>query len=195
MNAPEQRLLVSTTAKFSVRDAYKNLTCTGVQVQNSINIWRAKIPNKVKIFSWLFFKDRLSTRTNLFRKNVLDDDKCQRCGSCVLVATCSLVVQAALNFWTALQLVSIISRRTDMLWCMSMPPEAPQLVWPDVVLTILWRIWEARNGFTFRAEVNRRRIISTVCDDLDVWSHHYSKPLDKEALRRWRSFLRHCNST
>ena len=50
------------------------------------------------------------------------------------------------------------------LWCMSMPPEAPQLVWPDVLLTILWRIWDARNVFTFRDEVfNRRRIISTVC--------------------------------
>jgi len=79
---------------------------------------------------------------------------------------------------------------------MSMPPEAPQLVWPDVLLTILWRIWDARNGFTFRDEVfNRRRIISTVCDDLDVWSHRYSKSLDKEALHRWCYFLRLCNST
>jgi hypothetical protein len=141
MNAPDQRLLVSTSAKFNVRDAYKNLTCTCVQDQNSINIWRTKVPNKVKIFSWLFFKDRLSTRANLFHKNVLDDDMCQRCGSCVetrhhLFFGCA----SSSELWTVLRLVRINSSTTDMLWCMLMPPEAPQLVWPDILLTILWRI-------------------------------------------------------
>jgi len=31
---------------------------------------------KVKIFAWLYFKDRLSSRANLFAKHVLDDNIC-----------------------------------------------------------------------------------------------------------------------
>jgi hypothetical protein len=33
----------------------------------------------VKVFSWLYFKDRLSTRTNLYAKHILDNDLCEHC--------------------------------------------------------------------------------------------------------------------
>jgi hypothetical protein len=33
----------------------------------------------VKIFAWLYFKDRLSTRVNLYAKHVVDNEQCQRC--------------------------------------------------------------------------------------------------------------------
>ena len=42
-------------------------------------IWQTKVPNKVKIFAWLYFKDRLSTKANLFYKNVKEDAICSRC--------------------------------------------------------------------------------------------------------------------
>jgi hypothetical protein len=34
---------------------------------------------KVKVFAWLFFKDRLSTKANLLHKHVMEDSVCQRC--------------------------------------------------------------------------------------------------------------------
>ena len=34
-------------------------------------------------FAWLYFKDRLSTRSNLHAKHVLDDDQCQHCANVV----------------------------------------------------------------------------------------------------------------
>jgi hypothetical protein len=43
------------------------------------HIWGTRAPNKVKVFAWLYFKDRLTTRSNLYAKHVLDDDQCQRC--------------------------------------------------------------------------------------------------------------------
>jgi hypothetical protein len=33
----------------------------------------------VKIFAWLYFKDRLSTRVNLYAKYVVDNKQYQRC--------------------------------------------------------------------------------------------------------------------
>lgn len=38
-----------------------------------------KSRNKVKIFAWLYSKDRLSTRSKLFAKHFLEDDICRRC--------------------------------------------------------------------------------------------------------------------
>lgn len=40
------------------------------------NIWRMRIPNKVKLFAWRLGLDSLSTHEKLARRRILDDDKC-----------------------------------------------------------------------------------------------------------------------
>jgi len=58
------------------------LSCLGQPRSPDVHaqrIWSSHVMNKVKIFSWLYFKDRLSTRTNLFAKHIVDNDRCERC--------------------------------------------------------------------------------------------------------------------
>ena len=46
MNAPDQRLLVSTSAKFKVRDAYKLLTYTGMKTRIALVFGVQRFPTK-----------------------------------------------------------------------------------------------------------------------------------------------------
>jgi hypothetical protein len=36
------------------------------------------VPNKGKVFAWLFFKDMLNAKANLLRKNIMEDVVCRR---------------------------------------------------------------------------------------------------------------------
>jgi hypothetical protein len=36
------------------------------------------------------------------------------------------------------------------LWAVPAIPEADSATWPSVLLTLLWRLWDARNGTIFR---------------------------------------------
>jgi hypothetical protein len=76
----DKRLLKNSGKVFTTRDAYATLDCHSKTPDiHGHHIWGTRLPNKVKVFAWLYFKDRLSTRANLFAKHVLDEDACQRC--------------------------------------------------------------------------------------------------------------------
>jgi hypothetical protein len=73
-----------TGKAYTAKDAYKALD----QVQDTPDhhgrcIWETRVPNKVKVFAWLYFKDRLNTRSNLHAKHILEDGDCQRCANAV----------------------------------------------------------------------------------------------------------------
>jgi hypothetical protein len=62
--------------------------------------------------------------------------------------------------------------------------------------TIVWRLWEARNGKIFRAESSTSgSIISKVCGDLVVWKHRLRTHMDVTSLNVWRCYLISCNTT
>lgn len=74
------RLLKASGKSFTTRGTYAALTQDHAAPDfHGRRIWETHVPNKVKVFDWLYFKDRLSTRANLYAKHVLDDDQCQRC--------------------------------------------------------------------------------------------------------------------
>ncbi|WVZ83882.1 LOW QUALITY PROTEIN: hypothetical protein U9M48_030978 [Paspalum notatum var. saurae] len=62
------------TGSFTVRLMYKAL------INNNIrDIWRARLPLKIKIFMWYLKKSVLLTKDNLRRKNQYGDDTCVFC--------------------------------------------------------------------------------------------------------------------
>ena len=99
-DGPDDRLLKLTNRPYSVRDTYTALDSSrDVRDVHGRLIWRSRLPNKVKIFAWLYFKDRLSTKVNLFSKHIVGDATCERCfgeeedraaGTCLLQLWCKL---------------------------------------------------------------------------------------------------------
>lgn len=77
---PDHRLMKLTGKKYTAKDAYNALNNGQGEIDvHGQRIWGSRVPNKVKIFAWLYFKDRLSTRTNLYAKHILDTERCERC--------------------------------------------------------------------------------------------------------------------
>jgi hypothetical protein len=69
------RVLKTTGKPFTSRDAYAALDRRHETPDtHGRRIWETCVPNKVKVFAWLYFKDRLSTRSNLHAEHVLDSD-------------------------------------------------------------------------------------------------------------------------
>jgi hypothetical protein len=65
-DSSDVRLLLLTGKKFKTKDAYPALAPSlGHEDLISKQIWGSAVPNKVKVFAWLYFKDRLSSHANL----------------------------------------------------------------------------------------------------------------------------------
>jgi hypothetical protein len=186
-----------TGRRYSTKDAYYALDDS--QGQHDVHgqrIWGSKVPNKVKIFSWLYFKDRLSTRTNLFAKNILDDEICERCLEAVedmhhVFFECHI----SAGVWSKLNLNTVANLSDIDVWNATVPIRLDAKLWPFVLQTILWRLWDARNGAIFRHETpSVRTVISKICDDLLVWRRRLRCDQDICNLNFWRCYFLSCNS-
>ncbi|CAD6247378.1 unnamed protein product [Miscanthus lutarioriparius] len=148
----DSRLLKLTGKPYTARDAYAALDCTHDSPDvHGRRIWGTRVPNKVKVFTWLYFKDRLSTRVNLHSKHVVDDDHCQRCSASLedrhhVFFACS----ASADLWGEIGLSNTASLSDAEIWNSNVPPGLDASIWPFILLTILWRLWDARNGEIFR---------------------------------------------
>lgn len=185
----DQRFLIGGK-DFSTRDAYDVLLRKPDIDNNAQRIWSSHVPNRVKIFAWLLFRDRLNTRVNLIHKHIISVSDCPRCLTDAEDATHLFIsCPYAARIWMRLG-ITPISDSIDDLWDASLPQGVPPRIWPFVLLTTLWKIWEARNDKAFRA-LDRRSTTSArlIISDLDIWSHRLSVPGDKEAVSSWRSFL------
>lgn len=152
-------------------------------------IWHCHVPVKVKIFGWLLYCDRLNTRRNL-KKHIITEDACPRCNHAPetndhLFFQC----QSSRAVWNQLGL-SFPSSHTAP-WT-SNPPDAavPTLLWPAMVFTILWKIWDSRNSIVFRRiSLPPNVTIRNILEDFTLWSHRLRNADSKIAAIIWCNYL------
>ena len=125
--------------RYTARAAYVALDTRGdAQDAHGHRIWSTRMPNKVKIFSWLYYKDRLSTRANLFAKHILADEECERCSRSVedrhhVFFTCPVSAEV----WGMLHLVDVASLPDAETWEFTPPAGLYIKLWPFILQTIL----------------------------------------------------------
>jgi hypothetical protein len=191
----DTRLLKLTGKPFRTKDAYAALDSAGDSNDaHGCRIWETRLPNKIKIFAWLYFKDRLSTRVNLHAKNVIDGGVCERCSQHEedrehVFFGCT----ESSRVWELLGLRNITMMGDDAVWNAGVPQGLDSSLWSFVFLAILWRIWDARNGHVFRREnFCSRVLLAKVCDDLLIWRHRLPRRL-VDSLRGWCEYISCCN--
>ena len=75
------------------------------------------------MFAWLYFKDRLSTRSNLHAKHVLDSDQCQRCaGSIEDKHHTFFGCAVSASVWRKIGFGSVSSLTDKDVWNFATPP-------------------------------------------------------------------------
>ena len=89
------------------------------------------------IFGWLFYLDRLNTRHNLHKKNILDTEVCPRCSHLVedrdyLFFSCP----AAREIWRAMS-IQPTAAPINELFSTPLPAQLPTSVRTSMLLLIL----------------------------------------------------------
>jgi hypothetical protein len=182
-------------SSFSTKAAYNSLHDQQAD-DITASVWASHVPNKDKIFGWLFHLDRLNTRANLHRKTIINSPSCPRCPNTVedrqhLFFDCP----AARIIWQRAQLQQYLLLRYPNSWNLQSQTHLPASVWPAIFLSTLWRIWDVRNSLKFRdVIVSPSAAISHVIDDLSIWLHRFKNPKQREDVMLWRDHLSACNS-
>ena len=137
--AEDQRFLVQGLT-FSTKQAYDTLMARPDCDPLAPIIWQSKVPRKIKIFTWLLFKDRLNTRANLAHKNIIPTDVCPRCAmlpedTMHLFLACPV----ANRVWQRLGILPHADGIID-LWDAPIPQHLPHKAWPLILMSLLWKI-------------------------------------------------------
>jgi hypothetical protein len=67
------------SSKFTVKYVYEHLTKRDEGISYS-RVWRAKLPEKIKVFMWLVEQRSILTKDNMKKRNRQGDPDCYFCG-------------------------------------------------------------------------------------------------------------------
>jgi hypothetical protein len=166
---------------YSVSSMYAKLS-QGATVTHFKDVWAAKIPLKIRIFSWQLILDRLPSSANLARIHGLGSGRCVVCGSEEDVDHIFFACSPALLAWSVLQ---------ELLGCSWCPASFAQffaivskfsgsfrrLAWIFFVAQS-WALWLCRNKLTIKTMLF-----------LQLWMPP-ARPKDLPHLRRAASGLK-----
>jgi hypothetical protein len=97
--------------------------------------------------------------------------------------------------WDRLSLNNVSSLSDVNAWNAEMPANLDARLWPFVLQTVLWRLWDARNGEIFRNEASSAcSVISKVCDDFVTWWCRLKNEQDVISLDAWCNRFLSCNT-
>ncbi|KAJ3700519.1 hypothetical protein LUZ61_004224 [Rhynchospora tenuis] len=158
----------SSSGKFSVSSFYNSFALAGKTCSPCCFIWNCKSPPSIKLFLYFLFHDRLLTRDQLRRRNVVTPPFCVLCSlqqvetSLHLFFHCPFVAAV----WSSLQLTSLsniassfVSTQEGLLHAM-IALQATRFQ-HTLLATSLWGIWLERNQRIFR---NSSRPTSVLVD-------------------------------
>lgn len=178
------------SGKYSTNWAYKLLLeDDGMVIPSDIFslAWRLRrIPNKVAFLLWRAFKDRLPTKDNLVRRNVIDHNADLLCCFCHLhgetaqhiFLTCPMIWQLWLqcHSWMLPSMSTILSASLEShfnqfsgLGRSKSATEFGQVIWSALIFCI----WKSRNNNIFRkSQIVHSSLIEDVTFHAWSWLHN-----------------------
>jgi hypothetical protein len=123
-------------------------------------------------------------------KHIITSQECPRCQAPIedrshLFFHCP----AAAAIWSRIAITPNVGSFSD-IWSSPLPPNLPASIWNSVALTILWKIWDARNAKVFRAiDQSPATTLSNIITDFTLWSHRFKKAEMRVHADLWRDYL------
>ena len=137
---------------FSVKSTYRAIL-TAQALPFNMNIWKIKIPLKIKVFMWYLYKGVTLTRDNLARKNWNGNTKCCFCNIEESIQHLFFNCPLAKFIWRILSVTFIISYPSNFQhmftdWLYGIAIKEKRIIWCGVS-AICWAICLCRNNVVF----------------------------------------------
>jgi len=142
--------------KFSVESMYKALIHSDVPVDNNKNIWKMKVPLKLKNFTWYLRKGVLLTKDNLAKRNWHGGLQCCFCHQdetikhmffqCKFARSIWSVIQVASNLYPSRNVANIFSN-----WLRGIDRKYRMLIRVGAI-AVIWSLWLCRNDLVFNGK-------------------------------------------
>ncbi|CAN6206059.1 unnamed protein product [Urochloa humidicola] len=151
-------------------------------------VWKNKAPPRVQFFAWLLVQERIHCRTNLLKKNIVQDASCEICSHAEdpdhIIFQCPLAVQV----WAALGInTSGCTVRT--LWTVPRPTTVPAKHYSTFLLLVSWHLWKHRNAVVFNQETASHACFWRDCnEDAKLWCYRW-QPSDRAIAETWCSLF------
>jgi hypothetical protein len=142
---------LNSNGLFTVRSMYVFLVNSGVRV--SQEIWRAKLPMKIKVFMWYLKKGVILTKDNLAKRNWRGNKGCSFCNTPESIQHLFFNCAYAKFLWTAVHMVLGIAQPTDVNDLFNHWSKRGGTIHNLNSLTaaaaLCWSLWISRNEIVF----------------------------------------------
>jgi hypothetical protein len=148
-------------------------------------VWRAKIPEKIKIFMWLLEQRVVLTKENMFKRNCHGNPDCYFCGALESNDHLFFSCPIAKVVWGVI--ACCFQQRTRpanydqyWVWIKSALPGGEQ-VYMLGVAAICWATWKARNKACLEKKLikNPNEIIYSTCSFMHYWTGLYPEGMQQ----------------
>ena len=150
----EFRWNLHENGKFSVDFLYKALLHSEIPTyENNKNIWKMKVPLKVKIFAWYLRRGVVLTKDNLLRRNWHGSSKCCFCSHDETIKHLFFECQFVRSIWSTIQIASTLYPPTSVAnifgnWLNGIDKRDRVHIRVGAI-SLLWSLWLCRNGVIF----------------------------------------------
>jgi hypothetical protein len=140
-------------------------------------IWKAKIPQRIKVFLWLILNDKILSKENLSKRKWQGNARCDWCGCLETTSHIFYDCQVASFTWKVIQMVldsiSLPKNSNDMFgkWLCGFKVCERNLITIGCS-AVLWSLWKIRNDCCFNSInlSNAADILFLCCSWLDAWA-------------------------
>ncbi|XP_024626847.1 uncharacterized protein [Medicago truncatula] len=177
------RWLLDPIHGYTVRGTYRFLTSDAEPVVEGVqkNVWHKLVPSKVALFVWRLLQDKVPTRANLVRRNVIQPNGILCAGGCGNIETadhlflgCNLFgsVWYLICNWLGICYVPSCQLSDHFLQFSNMAsmPRFSHTFFKVIWLASIWAIWKDRNNCIFKnAVIDPQIILEKVKRDSFFW--------------------------
>uniref|UniRef100_A0A8I6YHX2 Reverse transcriptase zinc-binding domain-containing protein n=1 Tax=Hordeum vulgare subsp. vulgare TaxID=112509 RepID=A0A8I6YHX2_HORVV len=169
------RWRLTTNGTFSVKSMYDHIIDSS-PIPKSMNIWKVKVPLKIKIFMWFVHKGVVLTKDNLAKRIWKGNRRCSFCHTHETIKHLFLDCPMAKLLWRSIQITFNIAPPTSIYMLFGTWLEGVNVIYAKLIrvgtCALLWAIWNCRNGLVFNRQhyINFLQVIFRATALIHMWS-------------------------
>ena len=180
--------MADSNGQFLAKSAYivmRESSSEAIKDTTFADLWKMKVPHKILVFAWRLLRDRLPTRSNLHRRQVvINDRRCLLCGNMEedtghLFFHCSKVIPL---WWESLSWVTSVGplpqnpKQHFLQHIHGVTQGARSKRWRWWWLALTWLIWQQGNKILFSNDsFDANKIMEDASFLLWTWLRHLEK--------------------